>query len=108
MAVFTWANGTKEYECDDCGSSSIYFDSPHGKTAGLYECYDCGYHGSCEHEDTTTETIEVDDPAAPYGTHETYKTTIQICDYCESTVDAEPETDDDFDHSDEVRELQHA
>lgn len=55
------------------------------KYAGIWECLVTGASDVCEHEDTHTEEIEVD--TTTNGEHDTYKTSVEICDDCECEVE---------------------
>ena len=78
--------------CEDCGSANqIVFLHGHHMTgnlslAGATFCVDCETYGVCDHENTHTETVEVD--TTRDGEHDTYEATIEICDLCETEVES--------------------
>ena len=75
-----------QLECENCESTELSFYSPHGEYSSMYECLDCEHVGSCDHEISThTEIHEVD--TMRNGEHDTYETTIVICDTCDSEVE---------------------
>lgn len=71
-------------KCPECGSATMLYCYPH-QHAGLWECENCGASDTHEHEEIIAETIEVD--TMRNGEHDTYLTTIHVCDTCGIQVD---------------------
>lgn len=71
--------------CENCESpNTVVFQHPHAQ-AGSGLCVDCEIPFDCSHHETRTDVIEVD--TMRDGEHDTYETTIIICEMCESEVE---------------------
>jgi hypothetical protein len=72
----------------DCPAHNIHpatlYIWPH-EFAGVWECPVTGESDSCQHTDTIEEIIEVD--TTRRGEHDTYETTIDVCELCGITVE---------------------
>lgn len=53
--------------------------------AGVWECDAEGISDSCEHNDTRHEEVELN--TTTNGEHDTYKSTLEICNECEVSLD---------------------
>lgn len=72
--------------CENCESpNTVVYQHGH-KYAGMVVCLDCENDDmTCSHLETRTDVIEVD--TMRDGEHDTYESTVIICEMCECEVE---------------------
>jgi|SRR5882724_6480555 len=97
----TTTQATKYIACPECGSAAELYIEP-SMWAGIWQCTNdiCGVSDTCEHDNYTSEAIEVD-VMGTNGERDGAPAIVDICDDCGTTL--EPNTDeygDDGDYDD--------
>ena len=72
--------------CYNCGNKVIVYQYP-SQYAGIWECTNCGFSDSCDHEHGTHREEVENRPTSPYDIDSAYL--INVCDECGLCVESD-------------------